>query len=101
MSFEFSEDYRNYIRSPQWKATCLRAYSYYGRRCMACASPRKLHVHHATYERFKREKLADLRVVCDTCHRAIHQMHRANRGLSLMLVTTRYINAKRVARLKK
>lgn len=101
MAFEFSKEYKTYISSPKWKAMCLRAYGTYGKRCMACGSFKKLHVHHATYTRFGREQVADLRVVCDTCHRAIHQMHRSNRGLSLMIVTNRYINAKRIGRLKR
>ncbi|QIN94224.1 HNH endonuclease [Streptomyces phage Wakanda] len=95
MSFEFTEEYKTYIKSPRWKAVCQRAYATYGKRCMACGSPRKLQVHHATYDRFGRELIADLRVVCDKCHRAIHAMHRANRKVSLMLVTQRYILAKR------
>ena len=91
---EFSEEYKKYIKSPRWKAVCKRAYATYGRRCMACRSPKKLHVHHATYDRLGRELIADLRVVCDKCHREIHQMHRSQRNLSLLLVTNRFINAK-------
>lgn len=99
MAFEFTEAYKVYIKSPKWKLMCKRAYAKYGKRCMACRSTQKLHVHHATYDRFGRELVQDLRVVCDVCHRQIHQTHRANRRLSLMLVTDQFINAKRLKKI--
>lgn len=97
MAFEFSEEYKRYIKSPQWKMVCKRYWAAYGRKCQACASRKNLHVHHKSYDRFGREMLADLAGVCDSCHRAIHAAHRANRKVSLRLVTDRFITAKRIS----
>jgi hypothetical protein len=95
MYVEFTPEYEKYLKSPRWKAFCQRAYGFYGKKCMACGSRAKLHVHHCTYDRLGRELLGDVRVVCDKCHRLIHQIHRTNRNISLLLVTTRYIASKK------
>ncbi len=40
-----------------------------GKKCERCGySSARLEVHHLTYERFGRERLGDLRVLCKTCH---------------------------------
>jgi 5-methylcytosine-specific restriction endonuclease McrA len=98
MAFEFSEEYRTYIKSPKWKLVCQRYWHTYGKKCQACGSRQKLHVHHKSYDRFGRELLTDLTGLCDTCHRAVHSIHRANRRISLRLVTERYVLAKRMGK---
>jgi phage terminase large subunit GpA-like protein len=95
MSFELTQDYKTYIKSPQWKAKCARYWALNGKKCQACGSRNKLHVHHNTYDRFKRELMSDLTGVCDSCHRRIHQQHRANRKVSLKLVTHNFVKAMR------
>lgn len=91
-----NEGYSKYISSPKWKLVCKRYWAAYGRKCQACGSRNHLHVHHKSYDRFGREPLTDLAGLCNTCHRAVHAIHRANRGVSLRLVTERYIMAKRM-----
>ena len=64
------------------------------KRCMNCASPSSLHVHHLTYEHRGQEHrfLNDLRALCRQCHTAQHRhmitaqakgMQRLNPGISL------------------
>jgi predicted HNH restriction endonuclease len=99
MAFELSQNYITYIKSPKWKLVCKRYWATYGKKCQACGVRNNLHVHHKTYERFGREVLTDLCGLCHDCHRSVHQMHRANRSISLRLVTERYVNAKKMKRL--
>lgn len=89
------KEYHTYIKSPRWKALCQRAFGRYGKFCAACGSRDKLHVHHMTYERFGRESLADLKVLCDPCHKAVHRLHRMDRSVPLRLVTERYVAGRR------
>ncbi|QOI67459.1 HNH endonuclease [Streptomyces phage Beuffert] len=91
MSFEFSAEYKTYIKSQRWKRVCTRYWAAYGRKCQACGKRRDLHVHHHTYARFGRELLTDLTGLCHDCHRRVHQRHRANRRVSLELVTKQYV----------
>ena len=66
---EFWQDYREYIRSPEWRKLRKQVLSRAGGRCERC--PRaavRLHVHHKTYERFRQELLGDLEALCSSCH---------------------------------
>lgn len=98
MGFELSPEYVKYIKSQKWKLVCAKYWAVYGRKCQACGSRLKLHVHHKSYDRFQRESLADLTGLCNNCHRAVHHMHRTNRSISLRLVTERYVIGKRLGR---
>ncbi|QQV92427.1 HNH endonuclease [Streptomyces phage Forrest] len=97
--FEFSEEYKRYIGSDRWKLVCARYWTTFGRKCQACGSRKNLHVHHNTYERFGRERLSDLTGVCQSCHKAIHAIHRRDRRKSLRSVTLSFVNKKRLSRL--
>ena len=45
-----------------------------GYRCQVCNGDEKLNVHHRTYERYPgRERLADLTVLCERCHKKHHE----------------------------
>lgn len=65
-------NYNTYLRSPEWRRTRELALDYYGDRCCLCNATTALQVHHRTYERLGRERLADLTVLCDTCHERHH-----------------------------
>jgi len=59
--------------------------------CQACGTQKgSLHVHHVTYVRFGKEALTDLRGLCDTCHKKVHETHRKNGG-DLRFWTDRHI----------
>lgn len=64
--------YAAYLRSAEWGRTRDLALEYYGGNCCLCHSTDNLEVHHRTYERLGRERLADLTVLCDPCHERYH-----------------------------
>lgn len=87
-------DYEAYIASPQWAAKRERAFKKHGRACKACGSTDPgLHVHHHTYERFRRERLDDLVILCKPCHTIVHKFHNQQRfakGPNLTLTEVTY-----------
>lgn len=73
-----SAEYSHYINSDAWKAVRVRAFQERGVYCEACQTRLRLHVHHRTYARFKREEIEDLRILCETCHSLVHQAERTS-----------------------
>lgn len=67
-----SSTYHDYLLSTIWARTRQLAFEFYGRRCCLCNSEDDLNVHHRTYERLGRERLADLVVLCRECHATFH-----------------------------
>lgn len=65
--------YDDYLHSAHWQRTRQLALEHYGRSCFSCGATSQLQVHHRTYERVGSERLRDLAVVCDDCHRRIHR----------------------------
>ena len=69
-SFDQAE-YNAYINSRQWRNIREEAIKRANYCCESCGISKwsvKLEVHHKTYERFKRERLDDLKVLCPSCH---------------------------------
>jgi len=62
-----------YMRSVWWHVVREAALSRAGDRCEECGAADRLQAHHVTYERFRRELPEDVRILCDRCHRAIHE----------------------------
>ena len=75
-----SEEYRRYIRSPEWekkKAERMRIDNY---SCVMCGRNREhcrtLQVHHVTYARLGDENIyTDLCTVCGSCHKKLHNYY--------------------------
>ena len=69
---EWQQDYEAYIRTPQWKKLCREVRKRAKGRCEntphGAYHPGPLDVHHLTYERFKCERLEDLKLLCGVCH---------------------------------
>lgn len=70
---ERKKGYNKYISSFAWfekRNAALLAASYTCQKCGAKMGDKdvKLHVHHLTYIRFRKERPEDLQVVCDICH---------------------------------
>jgi len=65
------EEYRRYLRSPQWKARCAAVLKRDKGCCRFCGG-RATQVHHLTYARIFNESLYDLVAICENCHRALH-----------------------------
>jgi hypothetical protein len=61
-------EYLAYLQSDHWKEMRRLALEYADYRCQLCNSPECLEVHHRTYERMGRERLADLVALCADCH---------------------------------
>jgi 5-methylcytosine-specific restriction endonuclease McrA len=66
------DSYRDYLQSPEWKATREWALERANWRCQVCASTTVLDVHHNTYERRGHEWPSDLVVLCRECHTLFH-----------------------------
>lgn len=68
------KSYREYLASPHWAEKRQRFSDRTPKHCKACgATGCRLSVHHRTYKRLGREKLADLAFLCDDCHGKVHR----------------------------
>lgn len=83
------EAYDRYLNSPRWAVVRTQAFAHYGKACQACGAKERLHVHHVTYERFGgKERMADLRILCEQHHDIVHLIHRkGGTGKTLVVVT--------------
>lgn len=72
--------YKEYLRSPEWRARRERKLKAADYRCQFCNRHRSsLDVHHRTYQNFGEELDADLIVVCRACHDTFHTHRRLDR----------------------
>lgn len=71
--------YRDYLKTPHWKATRQRALERADRRCQLCGSSERLEVHHNTYANRGNEHDSDVIVLCDPCHEAFHDRRKLAR----------------------
>jgi hypothetical protein len=65
-------DYHTYIQSARWAHLRDLALEHYGEACLLCGATYDIHVHHRTYDRLGKERLADLTVLCKDCHAKHH-----------------------------
>lgn len=65
-------DYFAYRQSDHWREMRRLAIEHAEHRCQLCNAAGNLEVHHRTYERLGRERLADLIALCADCHRWHH-----------------------------
>jgi hypothetical protein len=67
--FDQSAHYKKYIGSVKWRNIRKALFKIRGKKCEACGyGSATLEVHHLTYERFGNENLADLKILCKSCH---------------------------------
>lgn len=66
--------YREYLASPEWHGKRLAALRRDGDQCRLCGRGERLNVHHLTYARIGKERLTDLRTVCEDCHSGLHEV---------------------------
>jgi hypothetical protein len=64
--------YSAYLESDLWARTRTLALEYHGDACCLCNAKRRVNVHHRTYDRIGKERLADLIVLCRDCHAIYH-----------------------------
>ncbi len=70
------DDYPAYLKTSHWGArrrAAVLAAQWTCQECNARGWDVELHVHHLTYDRLGREKMADLRVLCAGCHGREHE----------------------------
>lgn len=71
------EEYHEYLQSEKWKKKAARKRKQAGNKCQLCnRGDITLHVHHRTYENIYKEKLADLIVLCENCHKMYHDSNK-------------------------
>jgi hypothetical protein len=68
--------YGDYLWTPEWRATRLRALIRAEFKCSLCGSTELLQVHHLAYERRGCEQDEDLVVLCTKCHQGTHGINR-------------------------
>jgi len=68
--------YELHLKSTYWVWLKRRALHRSGNRCERCGwdilGPYQSHLHHRTYERFGREELEDVELLCVSCHEDEH-----------------------------
>lgn len=62
----------DYLQTAEWHSLRDRVFARAGGICEGCAMQRAVHVHHLTYEHWKRELLWELVAVCLQCHERAH-----------------------------
>lgn len=72
--------YRDYLKTPEWKATRESAIRRARGCCQTCSSKDRLNVHHRTYARRGSEYNSDLIVLCEPCHKLFHDHGRLADG---------------------
>lgn len=71
---EAQQAYRDYLRTPHWRALRWSALHRDGFRCCLCPSRRRLEVHHKTYRYpWTATQLVDLQTLCSKCHCKQHR----------------------------
>lgn len=74
-----TEEYKRYIRSPEWEAKKQERIAI-DKGCCMCGRPldkiKSVQVHHITYSRLGNENvLTDLCTLCGSCHKKIHNYY--------------------------
>jgi len=67
-----STDYMTYLGSEPWKILRSKAYKRARRKCEVCNTGGEIHAHHKSYANIGYERLADIIVLCRSCHRKFH-----------------------------
>lgn len=72
------ENYNEFLESPAWAKKRKKVYGIWARlgkekACVYCFSKKHTHLHHRNYlRRLGKEKLADLMIICEDCHKNLH-----------------------------
>ena len=74
-----SDQYKEYLKSPEWRAKAAQRMSIDGFRCQCCNSTgtaqNPLQCHHITYRNLQNEDvMRDLVTLCKSCHKGVHRI---------------------------
>jgi uncharacterized protein YlaI len=64
--------YTDYLMTGHWRRAREHAIKLADGKCSICQSTYRLNVHHLHYRSLWRERANDVVVLCETCHRRIH-----------------------------
>jgi 5-methylcytosine-specific restriction endonuclease McrA len=64
-----SQEYIDYLKSPEWQEKKEQVFRERGRCCENCGNTERLFVHHITFKRLYNENTEDLCVLCYTCNK--------------------------------
>ena len=63
-----NEEYKRYLRSPEWRERRKMFLEMANNECEECGSKKKLQVHHKNYDCLGDEEVDDVEVLCKDCH---------------------------------
>jgi len=69
-------DYNKYLNSHHWRNKKAKYRRNLGEnfKCSKCGTAEHIHLHHTNYDRLYREKKEDIVLLCEYCHRVVHQL---------------------------
>lgn len=73
--------YSKYINSDTWREIKNSYYQKFPRKCAACQSSKKIHLHHMVYGNFGDEKEEDLIPLCEPHHAEYHKKNGTKRNM--------------------
>src|SRR5215469_1990832 len=71
--------YRDYLRSPHWKALKAKKQMRTAKRCAICGAAGQIDCHHIFYRNLSDVAVGDLRWLCRRCHDVAHDLLRVNK----------------------
>lgn len=70
-----TQEYKEYLKSAEWKEKRDRRLEVDGCQCVICGSKNNLNVHHLTYKNIMQEDVEnDLITLCKNCHTMLHRI---------------------------
>jgi len=67
--------YEDYLNTEHWLHFRREALKFYNNECAICGKKYTLEVHHKTYDNRGRETFNDIIVLCDSCHKKVHEIN--------------------------
>lgn len=72
------------MQSPEWQAKRRKKLRQVGRKCQYCGRSKRqgirLQVHHLNYDRLGNEKMSDLAIACEDCHKTADEVYRMEKA---------------------
>lgn len=82
--------YTDYLRTDHWKNLRKQIIEKYGGECQRCHDivGESGNVHHKTYKRLGHERLTDLTLYCNKCHKILHNKRISDKSITAKLIFT-------------
>ena len=69
------EIYHEYLQTKDWFNKRNQALAFSDYKCNRCKSMENIQVHHLNYNTIGNESLSDLEVLCNSCHKEVHNIN--------------------------